>query len=129
MYHRLQEVAKHPPEISKLDARIAEHGGTSSRLEMLPDRLQKSKVAMPQGYQQQLDALIRENGYLRQEISYHEESRSAMLHFHNQVLEAHRNLQAALDELKKNVARAEGRILRFWGVENVNAGKDEIITL
>lgn len=104
-----------PPEITSLDARIADAGGTSSRVELQPHRLRQSKQHRV-STRSRVEDLTRENGYLRQEIVFYQESRNAMLAFHNQVLEVYQGLQAALKGLSEKMASAESRIEEYWGV-------------
>ena len=120
--------ADQPPEITSLDARIARAGGTSSRLELQPHRLRETK-AQPCTAESQLNDLIRENGYLRQEIVFYQESRNAMLAFHSQSLEAYHGLQKALRDLSKKLVMAEARLERYWGIPLHGSGQKDITVL
>ena len=77
----------------------------------------------------QRDDLIRENGDLRQEIIYYQESRNAMLDFYNGVSEAYHDLQRALRELSEKLALAEGRIEKYWGVPLAGTGEKDVAVL
>ncbi|KAL9128170.1 MAG: hypothetical protein Q9217_003095 [Psora testacea] len=105
MHKNENPTADQPPEITSLDARIARAGGTSSRLELQPHRLREIK-AQPCTAGSQLNDLIRENGYLRQEIVFYQESRNSMLAFHSQSLEAYHGLQKALRDLSEKSEKA-----------------------
>ncbi len=119
-------VTGEPPEITKLDARIASAGGTSSRIELQPHRLQQAKTQPYTSTTMERDDLIRENGYLRQEIVFYQESRNAMLSFHTQALEAYQGLQGALKELSEKLAAAEGRLEQYWGMSLNGTGERDV---
>ena len=116
MSPRYQTAHNQPREITSLDARIANAGGTSSRLELQPHRLSETKIRPAKSAAAQLEDLVRENGHLRQEIAFYQESRNAMLAFHDQVLGVYKGLQGALRDLSEKMACAESRIERYWGV-------------
>ena len=119
--------SEQPPEITQLDARIARAGGTSSRVEMQPHRLQQTKTRRSSSRER--DDLVRENGYLRQEIVFYQESRNAMLAFHSQTMEAYDGLRCALKDLSEKLAAAEGRLERYWGLSLNGSGKQDVIVL
>ena len=104
-----------PPEITSLDARIAHAGGTSSGLELQPHRLRQTKQQIPD-HSKQLYDLVKENGYLRQEIIFYQESRNALLAFHSECIRAFDILQLSFKELSERMATAEGRIEKYWGI-------------
>lgn len=118
-----------PPEVTGLDARIANAGGTSSRVEMQPHRLQQTKRKPYASTTEERDDLIRENGYLRQEIVFYQESRNAMLAFHSQALEVYQDLQGALKELTEKLANAEGRLERYWGINLKGSRKKDVTVI
>ena len=105
-----------PPEVTSLDDRIAQAGGTSSRIELQPHRLRQSKEQPFTSLSAQRDELLRGNGHFRQEIIFYQEYRNAMLEFHGGVLEVYHGLHRALRELSEKQALAEGRIERYWGI-------------
>ena len=105
-----------PPELTSLDARIANAGGTSSRIELQPHRLHQEKDKAEKSTSSVIRDLVRENGYLRQEIVYYQESRNAMLAFHSECMQSYNILQVAFKELSEKMAIAEGRIERYWGI-------------
>lgn len=115
-----------PPEVTMLDARIAHAGGTSSRIELQPHRLQESKNRSNKSPAVEREELLRENGYLRQEIVFYQESRNAMLSFHAQTLRAYQDLQGALKELSEKQAVAEGRLEKYWGITLNGTGKQDL---
>ena len=119
-------IGNYPPEITSLDARIAQAGGTTSRIELQPHRLREAKSQPKEPHDQTAD-LIREMGHLRQEIVYYQESRNAMLAFHAQALEAYQGLRSALRDLSKKLASAEGRIEQYWGIP-LNETKEKDMT-
>ncbi len=77
----------------------------------------------------QRDDLIRENGYLRQEIVFYQESRNAMLDFYGAVSEAYHGLNKALRELSEKLALAKGRIEKYWGVPLTGNGEKDVTIL
>ena len=123
------KVTGQPPEIISLDARIAYAGGTSSRIELQPYRLRQAKEQPLMSPSTQRDDLIRENGYLRQEIVFYQESRNAMLDFYGAVSEAYHGLNKALRELSEKLALAEGRIEKYWGVPLIGNGEKDVTVL
>ena len=118
-----------PPEITVLDARIARAGGTTSRLELQPYRLQEAKTQRNKSRSAEMEDLTRENGHLRQEIVFYQESRNAMLSFHHDVMEGYQVLQTALRELSEKMARAESRIERYWGVPLTGKDREDVTVL
>ena len=118
-----------PLEVTSLDARIALAGGTSSRIELQPHRLRQTKTEQQQTPELPKDELIRENGYLRQEIVFYQESRNGMLAFHSQILELYKGLQSALKEVSEKLAMAEGRLERYWGIPLNGLEKSDITVL
>ena len=109
-------LAGQPPEVTSVDARIAQAGGTSYRIELQPHRLRQAKDQPLKSLPDQRDELLRENGHLRQEIVFYQESRNAMLEFHSEVSESYHGLRKALRKLSEKLALAEGRIEKYWGV-------------
>ncbi len=118
-----------PPEITDLDARIAKGGGTSSSLDLLPVNLHEAKDPRRRKPQRSVDDLVRENGYLRQEIVYYKESRNAMLEFHSRVMEAFQVMQRATDVLSGKMALSEGGILEYWGIDLNSDGDNDLTVL
>ncbi|KAL6716965.1 hypothetical protein ACLMJK_004878 [Lecanora helva] len=118
-----------PPEITQLDARIARAGGTSFRIEIQPHQLQQTKRKVYSSATKERDDLVRENGHLRQEIVFYQESRNAMLAFHAQAMEAYDGLRAALRELSEKLAAAEGRLETYWGISLNGSVKNDVTVL
>ena len=116
------------PELSALDARIARSGGTTSGVELQPHRLRERKQQASKPIRQREYDLVRENGYLRQEIVFYQESRNAMLAFHNQSTQAYEALQQAFRDLSDKMAVAEERLDRYWGIALTKA-KDKDLTV
>lgn len=112
-----------------MDARIADAGGTSSRIELQHHRLRQAKTHDTRSIAAQLEDLVRENGYLRQEIAFYQESRNAMLAFHHQTLQSFHMMQSALRELSDRMALAEGRLERYWGIPLNGAQRSDVTVL
>ena len=115
-----------PPELTSLDARIANTGGTSSTIELQTRHLQQTKNQANPSESAQLKQSIRENGHLRQEIIFYQESRNAMMAFHNQALQAYQMQQSALQELSEKMALAEGRLEKYWGITLKDLGNEDL---
>ena len=124
MNHFQKKLSGERPEITKLDARIIEGGGTTSTADMMPCSLQKAKTANDRSTRD----LILENNYLRQEIVYYKQSREAMLAFHGDTLKSFQLLQAALKGLSHKMAMSEEFMLRYWGID-VNNMQDSDVTV
>ena len=129
MESKKERSSSQPPEVTRLDARIAHAGGTSARIELQPHRLQQTKMEHYETVEAQRDALLRENGHLRQEIVFYQESRNAMLAFHHQALEAYECLRVALRDVSIKLATAEGRLERYWGIPLVGTNKCDVTVL
>ncbi len=118
-----------PPELTSLDARIAQAGGTSCTIELHSHRLRQTKKQEEQSASAQLRDLVRENEYLRQVIVFYQESRNAMMAFHSQAFQAYQLQQSALQELSDKMALAEGRLEKYWGVSLASLGKCDLTVL
>ena len=112
-----------PTEISRLDHRIAQAGGTTSRVELSPDKLRRAKAQPVGSPATQIHTLIRENGYLRQEIVFYEESKNALAAFHEQMQAAFDIMQAGLKDLSERLMYAEEKMEKYWGIP-VNGARD-----
>ena len=110
-----------PPEVNAIDMRIARLGGTSFTMELQAHRLREVKSQEPESAHEQVKRLLRENGHLRQEIVFYQESRNAMMEFHSRLDEAYRIQRQAFHELSNQMALAEARLEKYWGPQ-VNLG-------
>jgi len=52
-----------------------------------------------------------------------------MLAFYSQVFEAYQGLNSALKELSEKLAKAKGRIEKYWGISLNRTGKADITIL
>lgn len=118
---------KAPLEITKLDVQIAQACGTTSGIDMLPSRLQKTKRnPLAPSY---VEDLVSQNGYLREEIIFHKESKNAMLAFHSEALASFSILEPALKNLSEKLLASEGRLLEYWGIKLTSLDKDDLTVL
>ncbi len=118
-----------PPEIDSIDIRIVLTSGTSAKTELQPHRLRQEKNHVGRTLPTEMEDLIRENNYLRQEIAFYKESRIALLAFYNQTIELFQTLQSALKELSENIALAEGKLKKYWGIPLNGSSKSDLIIL
>ena len=117
-----------PREITYLDAKIAKGGGTSSNLELLPGYLHEAKEPRARTVENSASHLVKENGYLRQEIVFYQEARNVMLEFHTKVVAAIQTLQGSKEALSERMALLEGEILRYWDID-LSEGDDDLTVL
>ena len=122
------EQQRHSFEVIELDARIAKDDDISSRLNMLSIHLEKTKKSRCRRAKKLMNALIRENEYLRQKIIYYKESRNAMLKFHSKMMTAFQILREATKMLFERMTFFEGKLLRYWGID-INNEDDENLTV
>ncbi|KAI9736719.1 MAG: hypothetical protein M1834_000923 [Cirrosporium novae-zelandiae] len=115
-----------PAEVTSLDHRIARHGGTSSGLEILRHRVEKAKRDPQPDYSKRIEELVRENGYLRQEISYFKETRQGLLDLHATTIDIYQQLERALQTLSEKVAMSERDMLEYWGIKPSELEGDEV---
>ena len=118
-----------PPEMTDLDERVAKYGGTSSTIELHPQSLQGSKFQTPDSNKERIEELVRENGYLRQEIIFYQESRNAMMSFHTKMNEAYHIQRSAFRELSVHSQLAEGRLEEYWGCISSEFKHKDLVTL
>ena len=123
------EQQRHPFEIIELDARIAKDDDTSSRLNMLSIHLEKTKKSRCRRAKRLMNALIRENEYLRQKIIYYKESRNVMLKFHSKVMTAFQILREATKVLFERMTFFEEKLLRYWEIDINNEDDENLIVL
>ena len=76
-----------------------------------------------------LETLTRENGYLRQEIIYYQESWNAMMDFHNQAVKSFKTLRLALQELSQRTALSEKNLLKYWGIRSENEDEEDLAVI
>ena len=87
-----------PPTPSSLDILIGHNRGSSVALEATPARLQASKKTPKPNLSQEIEQLTRENGYLRQELAYHQKMHEASLRLARETQDVVERLrQAAFD--------------------------------
>ncbi|KAL9609950.1 MAG: hypothetical protein Q9167_005323 [Letrouitia subvulpina] len=119
-----------PSEISALDHQIAAGGGTTSTLEITPDRLRASKSKRSISPRERIEELTRADGYLRQELAHYKEKLRAADACHDQtrkaqemvaqaydtVIRAHDMIEDALEEFDQRVSVSERALLDYWQI-------------
>jgi hypothetical protein len=103
------------PEPKPLDHHILKHGGTTSTLDNLPHRVQQLK-SLPFDLQSRREELIRENQYLRQEISRLTEINDALLGLRESFMEVLYTSRTALQTLSDKMATADRELADYWGL-------------
>lgn len=98
--------------------------GSAEADECLPQRLRVSKNN-PVVLEKRLEELIRENGYLQQELLYHKDTLAVMNAFYESTRRAHHDLQNALAETARKVAISEQRLLDCYGRQPFSEGSED----
>ena len=123
------EQQRHPFEIIELDARIAKDDDTSSRLNMLSIHLEKAKKSRCRRAERFMNALVRENEYLRQKIIYYKESRNVMLEFHSKMMTTFQILRRTTKMLFERMTFFERELLRYWEIDTNNEDDENLTVL
>jgi hypothetical protein len=105
-----------PPEISPLDHRILQNGGTTSNIERLPNRTRQGKLRQTTD-RARIDELTWENSYLRAEAAHREENATALNEFRLQTVEAFNLLRRALHNLCDKVEKSDRAKAEYWGID------------
>lgn len=109
-----------PTEVTALDYQIAATGGTTSTLENTPGRLRASKSKRPVSQKQWMEELIRDNGYLRQELKYYKDYLQALIALHHEIAKASTMLEDALEKFSQSVTEAEKPLLDYWQIDGMD---------
>ncbi|KAJ5737363.1 uncharacterized protein N7483_002488 [Penicillium malachiteum] len=107
---RLEPISE---EITPTDHFILCQGGTSSNLERLPSRLERSKHQSP-SLKRQFEDTAYEMSYLKAELQWHKESRQILLNLREQVLGIYQALEESLEEATVRLHESEQRYLSIW---------------
>jgi hypothetical protein len=113
------------PEPKPLDHQILKHGGTTSTLDNLPHRVQKMK-SLPLDLQSRNEELVRENQYLRQEISRLTQVNDALLALRETFMEVFYSSRTALQTLSDKMATADQELADYWGLRLDETQEDDI---
>jgi hypothetical protein len=103
-------------EITPVDHEILRHGGTSSNIERLPSRLQRSKRASTD-IRQQLEDLVYDVSYLRAELQWQKESKQALLQFQEDVFRIFHMIEDMLVQVTARLRDSEQRYFQVLGFE------------
>ncbi|KAA8647905.1 hypothetical protein EYZ11_011478 [Aspergillus tanneri] len=109
-------------EITPVDHEILRHGGTSSNIERLPSRLQRSKRAS-MDVQQQLEDLVYDVSYLRAELQWQKESKQALLQFQEDMFRIFHMIEDMLVQVTARLHNSEQRYFQLLGFK-ANGGDD-----
>jgi uncharacterized protein YukE len=113
-------------EITPTDHKVLGYGGTTSSIERLPSRLQRSKRASTD-LRQQLEDLTYETSYLRAELQWQRESRQALLRFQDQMFQMFHKMEEALAQVTTALYDCEHRYFRLWGVDHESSPEEGMI--
>ena len=126
-----------PPEVNRLDHQIRLQNGSTSVLELSPQRVQQAKQNHFPNLYARVEELTRDLGHLRQEIQFYRESFENLQRLretgydvyqqlflalyldhnsdrlHELMIQLHRGLQ---DSVRRQV-KAEKAWMEFWGIE------------
>ncbi|KAL4888221.1 hypothetical protein BDV59DRAFT_196630 [Aspergillus ambiguus] len=103
-----------PEDITPADHEILLRGGTSSSIERLPSRLQRSKRASTDLHQQ-LEDLTYEVSYLKAELQWEKESKQTLLCFQDDMFRLFHQLEMALAQVSARLKDCEKRYYEAWG--------------
>jgi len=103
--------------ITPLDYHIAQHGGLTASIERLPHLLQNAKSKTTTDTNQRLEELVRENGRLREEIAFHQDTQRALMSSYTASVEAFETLKESLQVTSERMLMSEQRLLKYWGIE------------
>ncbi|KAL3459622.1 hypothetical protein BJX64DRAFT_279123 [Aspergillus heterothallicus] len=113
-------------EVTPQDHQIFCHGGTTSNIERLPSSLRRSKVPI-KSMKKQIEDLAYEVSYLKAEVSWHSESKQALLQFQEQMYQLFHQMEEALVQVNARMQEAEQRYLSLWGLTaQANSGESVI---
>ncbi|KAL3441479.1 hypothetical protein BJX65DRAFT_322259 [Aspergillus insuetus] len=113
-------------EVTPQDHQILCHGGTTSTLERLPSRLRQSKPPT-KNLKKRIEDLAYEVSYLKAEVSWHIESKQALLQFQEQMYQLFHQMEDALVQVNARMQEAEQRYLALWGLTaNANSAESVI---
>ncbi|KAL9129893.1 MAG: hypothetical protein Q9217_001793 [Psora testacea] len=124
--HECDKKRENPVQVSPIDERIKELGGTTVALEMQLDQLEACKKRKVRSAGSTILALNRDSGRLRQEIMVLQTRVKAYERLHQSVEETRATLDRVLDETQQVLAHTEQDLLDFWRVKT-NDGKEEYV--
>lgn len=113
-------------EITPQDHEILQHGGTSSNIERLPSRLQRTK-SFSRSMKKQIEDLAYEVSYLKAELAWHAESKQALLQLQEQMYQIFHRMEDALVQVNVHLQEAEQRYLSLWGIDAHHDRSGEMI--
>lgn len=121
--------SRYPPEITKLEARIAREEESSSTVDMLSTSLQKTKTIPQKSTKKYVRNLVVENKYLRQKIVFYKKFWKTMMIFHNKTLQSFNLLQAAFKELSNKMIKAKEFMWNYWRFDVNKMKKNDLVVL
>ncbi|KAF5861171.1 hypothetical protein ETB97_000545 [Aspergillus alliaceus] len=112
-------------EVTPVDHEILRHGGTSSNIERLPSRLQRSK-RVSTDLRRQLEDLTYDVSNLRAELQWQKESKQALLQFQEDVFRIFHMIEDMLVQVTARLRDSEQRYFQVLGFEG-NSGDGGMI--
>jgi uncharacterized protein YukE len=113
-------------EVTPQDHQILRHGGTSSTIERLPSRLQRSKRSSIE-LRQQIEDLTYEVSYLKGELSWHQESKKALFQLQEEMYQLFHKMEDALVQVSTKLRESEEHYLSLWGLDAEQAKYEGMI--
>jgi FtsZ-binding cell division protein ZapB len=104
-------------EISSIDHRIHQAGGTTTRLERLPGQLRRSKNDAHRNESQRNIDLLRENGQLRQELAYYQSREKSLIDLFETAVKAQQLLQRATSSTSQQLLSNEDELFNHLGIQ------------
>lgn len=112
---RLEPIAE---ELTPADHHVLCCGGTSSSLELLQSRLQKSKRASPD-LRKQIEELAYEASYLRAELKWHKETKQIFLDLQERMHAIFQTMEDTLARATARIYESERRYFQLWEADGV----------
>ena len=103
-----------PDEIMDIDRKIADLGGWTTSIEMMPQNLQKFKGQPAGSRDDQIADLLRQIGHLRQEVALLRSYRNAWLRLRHQTHSSIKELQDTLMDVDRAVEESERSMMGYW---------------
>lgn len=114
-------------EITLLDHRIAERGGTTSAIARLPHRIQKTKSKISD--KERIEELTRDLQGQLQENENLKRVNYELNRFREQVVVGYQGLRNALHELSTRVALSEQELSEYWGFDLDDTAEDDMAVI
>ncbi len=114
-------------KVTSLNYIIAKYNNTTSNLDYFSHCLRISKEQISIISMQQIYKLIRENGYLREELAIYKDTRTTFRELQKRFKKTYQILNNTLQDISRRLVRSERRLLDYWDVNIDNASKKAVI--